>query len=132
MSQQTEDTSENTQACVPDLDGVGCYKFHYSRPECSCDTKTVSTEDAKETKQPSAALLTSPLPPSTPDEFERFLGEQRVLFGHAFKDPEQFEYFAMLPLSNTQKQALIASLTQEKSNVPSDGTPGQKRKQIKD
>jgi len=78
------------------------------------EVKDAPEPEAK--KGVSIALQTAPVPVETPEQFEAFLTRQRTLFAEvAFALPdEQFEVFAMLPLSDIQKREMVIKLANER------------------
>jgi len=48
--------------------------------------------------------------PETPAQFAVWMDEETQKWGSVFKDKEQLEYFALLPLSEDQKKWLIKKL----------------------
>lgn len=78
-------------------------------------------EDGKSTAM-SQRVRNAVLPPTTEYEFSDFLLEQRRLFADSpvlSRNKEQMEYFAMLPLSDYDKRALLMKL--QEGMTPSEG-----------
>lgn len=71
------------------------------------------TKDLK--KPPSIALLVGTLPPANEEEFAAEYQRQMFLFGESIKSREQMEYFAMLPINDTEKRKLISKMAEQKA-----------------
>jgi len=54
-----------------------------------------------------------PVQPQTMEQWEEDLELKRTRWGKYFTNTEQFEYFAMLPLDETQRQILINAMIAE-------------------